>query len=176
MIIKTKKMTLKTLCVSALALASLYGGPASAKLFDITYSGIGVSGKAQVDTTLVTPGYYDVVSIFGFGNGSKITELSTYAAADNHLSYPVSNAGDPYFSFNGLSFVTAAGPSYNLYSWNNGYYEVSSAVDVAGNFQSGAPISVTVNVPEVSTWVMMLAGFNLLGFVGYRRAGRAVRA
>jgi hypothetical protein len=172
MIIKTKKMTLKTFCVSALALASLCGGPANAKLFDITFSGIGGSGKAQVDAILVTPGYYDVASIFGFANGSKITELSTYAAADNHLSYP----GDPYVSLSGLSFATAAGANYNLYSWSSGYYEVSSAIDAIGYPQNGTPIGLTVSVPEVSTWMMMLAGFTLLGFVGYRRAGRTVRA
>jgi hypothetical protein len=176
MTIKTKKMTLKTFCVSALALASLCGGPANAKLFDITFSGIGGSGKAQVDAILVSPGYYDVESIFGFGNGSKITELSAYASADNYFSYPVSNPGDPYVSFSGLSFATAAGPNYNLYSWNSGYYEVSSAVDAIGYPQNGTPISLTVSVPEVSTWMMMFAGFTLLGFVGYRRAGRTVRA
>jgi hypothetical protein len=176
MTIKTKKMTIKTLCVSGLALASVYGGPANAKLFDITFSGIGGSGKAQVDAILVTPGYYDVKSILGFANGSKITELSTYASADNYLSYPVSNPGDPYVSFSGLSFATAAGTNYNLYSWNSGYYQVSSAIDAIGYPQNGTPIGMTVGVPEVSTWVMMLAGFTLLGFVGYRRAGKTVRA
>jgi hypothetical protein len=34
-------------------------------------------------------------------------------------------------------------------------------------------VSVSSAVPEASTWAMMLAGFAGLGFVGYRRAGKA---
>lgn len=35
-------------------------------------------------------------------------------------------------------------------------------------------VSVTPNIPEPSTWVMMLAGLTGLGFIGYRRSRRPV--
>jgi hypothetical protein len=37
-------------------------------------------------------------------------------------------------------------------------------------------ITDTSAVPEASTWVMMLAGFAGLGFVGYRRSKAALAA
>jgi hypothetical protein len=165
-------MTIKTLCVSAVVLASLCGGPANARLIDISYFGIEGSGKFQVDATLVSPGSYDVASIIGYGNGSQITGLSPYASSDNHLSFPDAS----YVSVGGLSFTTTGGTSYNLYSWNGGYYELSSANDPIGYTGNGTPITMTVGVPEVSTWAMMLAGFAGLGFVGYRRNAKTVRA
>jgi hypothetical protein len=171
MTIKTKKAAVKTICVSAVVLASLFGGQASAKLFDITYSGTGGSGEFQIDATLVTPGIYDVKSISGYGDGAKITGLSNYAGSDNQLSYP----GEPYVSLGGLSFATTVG-SYNLYSWDGGYRQLSSLIDPTGYAVNGTPTALTVAVPEVSTWAMMLAGFAGLGLVGHRRAGKTVRA
>jgi len=161
----TNKMTIKTLYVSTLVLASLYGGQADAKLFDLSYSGIGGAGKFQVNADQVSPGNYNVETIVGVGNGSKITGLSPYASSDNSLSMP----GQPYVSFSGLSFTTAADVSYNLYSWNNSYYQLSSQVDPIGYPQNGTPITLTAGVPEISTWAMMLTGFGFLGFAGYGR-------
>jgi hypothetical protein len=172
MTIKTRKSAVKAMCVSAAVLASLFGGQASAKLFDITYSGTGGSGEFHIDATLVSPGIYDVTSIFGNGNGAQITWLSSYASSDNQLSYP----GEPFFSGSGLSFTTSVGTSYNLYSWNGGYRQLSSLIDPIGYAENGTPTTLTVAVPELSTWAMMIAGFACLGFVGYRRAGKTVRA
>jgi hypothetical protein len=45
----------------------------------------------------------------------------------------------------------------------NRFLGVSGSVDVAQSFAS-------LNVPETSTWVMLLLGFAGLGYAGYRRA------
>jgi hypothetical protein len=43
---------------------------------------------------------------------------------------------------------------------------------VSGSGATGAYSLTVTGVPEISTWLMMLAGFGALGFVGYRRQAR----
>ena len=55
-----------------------------------------------------------------------------------------------------------------------GYYtvgiiELASAEDPAFVFQFETPLSQIANVPEPSTWAMMLLGFAGLGYAGYRK-------
>lgn len=65
-------------------------------------------------------------------------------------------------------------------SWTNNHFTVLAtstsqvlefrSLATSGNPSYGNEItSVAVSAPEASTWVMMLAGFAGLGFVGYRR-------
>ena len=56
-----------------------------------------------------------------------------------------------------------------------GYYtvgiiELASAEDPAFVFQFETPLSQIANVPEPSTWAMMLLGFAGLGYAGYRKS------
>ena len=55
-----------------------------------------------------------------------------------------------------------------------GYYtvgilELASAEDPSFVFRFETPLSQIANVPEPSTWAMMLLGFASLGYAGYRK-------
>jgi hypothetical protein len=67
----------------------------------------------------------------------------------------------------GSGFAPNTAPSFNFTSTG----QITQIVISTTNDVDGIGLSTTgvSGVPEVSTWVMMLAGFVGLGFVGYRR-------
>jgi hypothetical protein len=93
------------------------------------------------------------------------------------------NAGDAQISadIGGVQLIGATVHSLVPQSWYNltGTLTVAAAGFYAASFNFGAnrfpsadvviDQAYVVAAPEVSTWVMMLAGFAGLGFVGYRR-------
>jgi hypothetical protein len=149
--------------------------PASAKVFDWSLTGPspdlgGVpfpgSGTISASPTAGT-GVWSIDSITGIVNGSEITGTSTFQGADNLLF----TNGFAFTSTVGISFVTAAGQSVNIFSFfgqmtpptGNAYGEFTSNPTAfgVGHFTLTA-------VPEASTWAMMLVGFAGLGVAGYR--------
>ena len=158
--------------------------PASAKVFDWSLSGplpslggVPFPGSGTIDASPTgSTGVWSIDTITGIVNGSDITGTSTFDGADNLLF----TNGFAFVSLSGISFVTAAGQSVNIYSTfgqgtpptGNAYSEFTSN---PGGFGVGH-FTLTA-VPEASTWAMMLAGFAGLGIAGYgasrKRGGAA---
>jgi hypothetical protein len=94
------------------------------------------------------------IDLSGFTNG-PILGLASYSCA-------------PAGSFACGAF--GPGPSIS------GLTSTQTAFDVSFNILRSGETYVFANVPEPATWVMMLAGFAGLGFVGYRRNKSAALA
>ena len=125
---------------------------------DYTLIGSATTGDLLVTTTdTPTGGPFTVTSITGERGGDTVTALSPYAGSDQLLY-----ATDPRFDLSGVSFSTAGSGDFNLYSYNNQYFELSSNVDPVGYPQNGSPISLTVSeVPEPAS--IGLFGVAVLG-------------
>ena len=119
----------------------------------------------------------------GTNNGSLVF---TDAASDTY-TYNLVEGTNVRDHYNG-SFVNTATDLYGTASFSGGVrldaqqivlptaFASSTLTTITFNginavYPTGAPFlaAVTTSVPEPSTWVMMLAGFAGLGFVGYRR-------
>jgi hypothetical protein len=165
--------------IAALMIAGLPLGaalePAQAKVFDWSLTGTtpdlgGVpfpgSGTITASPTGST-GVWSIDTISGVVNGSEITGTSTFQNADNLLF----TNGFAFVSTVGISFVTAAGQSVNIFSFDgqmtpptgNAYGELTSNPSAFGV----GTFTLTA-VPEASTWTLMLIGFAGLSVVGYR--------
>jgi hypothetical protein len=123
--------------VLAAALVLAANSPASANLFDFSYSGAGFSGQGEFITQDVGSPYQviDVTGITTSGSTtSNIVGISTFASADNLLYFP-SSSTQPYLDFFGISFTTASAGDFNLY-FNSveftGYARISSSLDPSG--------------------------------------------
>ena len=151
---------------AAIAAMALVSGSASAKVWDFSYTdGVGDFGSGTFTTGFVGP-TYSVTAVSGFADGKAITGLSAYAGS-NQILYPSS----PWVDLAGISFSTSGGPAFNLYAYTGGEWLLNSTVDPIGYPSNGNPLTTfrVSAVPEASTWVMMLAGFAALAFVGCRR-------
>ncbi len=149
--------------------------PASAKVFDWSLTGtlpslggVPFPGSGTIDASPTgSAGVWAIDSITGIVNGSEITGTSMFHGADNLLF----TNGFAFTSAVGISLVTAAGQSINIFSFagqmtpptGNAYGELTSN---PGAFGVGT-FTLTA-VPEASTWAMMLVGFAGLGIAGYR--------
>jgi hypothetical protein len=163
--------------------------PASAKVFDWSLTGpdpslggftLQGSGTITASPTAST-GVWDIDAITGMVNGDEVTGTSTFEGADNM----VFTNGFAFVSTVGISFVTAAGQSVNIFSFDgqmtpptgNAYGERSENPSVpfgVGHFTLTA-VTLTA-VPEASTWAMMVIGFAGLGMAGYRASQKRVTA
>ena len=77
-----------------------------------------------------------------------------------------------------LSLAFQDGPLGNAHLSLRGATEGTGPSDGAesGNLTTGGITLMASSVPEPSTWAMMILGFCGLGWLGYRRAGRAVNS
>jgi hypothetical protein len=177
------KLTAAALIAGLLPLAAA-SEPASAKVFDWSLIGpdpslggftLQGSGTITASPTAST-GVWDIDTITGMVNGDEVTGTSTFEGADNM----VFTNGFAFVSTVGISFVTAAGQSVNVFSFDgqmtpptgNAYGERSENPSVpfgVGHFTLTA-------VPEASTWAMMVIGFAGLGMAGYRASQKRVAA
>jgi hypothetical protein len=175
--------------IAALMIAGLPLGAAmeraSAEAFDWSLTGPapGLGGVPFPGSGTITAsptqsaGVWSIDTITGVVNGSQITGTSTFEGADNLLF----TNGFAFVSLSGVSFVTAAGQSVNIFTFDgqgtpptgNAYGELTSN---PGGFGVGT-FTLTA-VPESSTWALMLIGFAALGVAGYRasRKGGAATA
>ncbi len=149
---------------------------AHAGTFEIKFSAADLTSNPSIHgdvfvTTTDTPvgGAFTATAISGSQGTDTVTSLSAYALSDQ-LIFPA----DPYFDLAGVSFSTALSGDFNLYTYNGGYYELSSQIDSVGYAWNGTPINITVDpVPEPASialfgvgilgLVMMLRSRNLLG-------------
>lgn len=114
-----------------------------------------------VPATLVS---YD--NLFYPGSGAPLTCLPT-------LAQPTFPGG--YFDNYGVMFSLSNGDVVDMYS-NGGsggpiYGVVVFSATTGPDYTSAG--GLTLNVPEPSTWAMMMLGFASLGFAGYRASHKA---
>jgi len=124
------------------------------------------------------------------GNGlvnqaiSLFTDASPYYYPGGGGAYDtfdnVFSPTQPYVDGLGVAF-SAGGYLFTVYSQptgpsSNAYYLEANQVDYSGSlFSPGELItegSITVAVPEPSTWAMMILGFAGVGFMAYRRKSK----
>ena len=152
--------------------------PASASVFDLSFTGTGISGDLSL-TLLGGTSPYTVSSVTGSVEvGSTvytITGLTTYAGDDQLVSPSISSTVG-YVDFPGLSFETSGGFAVNLFAFNPTSYGVLlSDQDANGDPFTGPYYKVTVAdppalaAPELSTWAMLGFGFASLALVAASR-------
>ena len=177
-----RSLTLTAVIAGACAFAGAV--PASASVFDLSFSGTGISGSLVLSLASGSSPY-----TVGGATGSldlggaiySITGLATYAADDQKAYYPTSSSVG-YVDFPGISVETSGGFAVNLFSFNATSYGVLlSDQNASGDPFTGPYYAVTVSdapvsAPEASTWGMMLLGFAGLGFVATRRRKAPIAA
>jgi hypothetical protein len=147
-----------------LATTLAIAAPASAKVFDFSYTGPGIDASGTFTTT-DTPdadGFYTITSIDGTRNGIAMTLLppGSYPAdgPNDNLVQPNANMVD----FGGVSFSTDQ--DYNVYQAEPDVYdECFGGCDaLPGNDVVLTTFSVTA-VPEAAVWALVLAGVAGIG-------------
>lgn len=177
-------------CRSALLAGSLFALslPASAatiETFDWTFTspnfegfnGSPVAGSGTITATELTDGAWAIDSATGTLQDLFISSITATVTGvespstnilgimNDNLIYPTQAA---VLDASGLTFATSTG-GISL-SYLNGSYEECSHLGIgAGNF-------VLTAVPESSTWVMMISGFAVLGFLGNRQSRKGAAA
>lgn len=152
------------------AVAVMTATQANATAFLITYNGTSATTGAFSGSLTGNETGGTITTIGGMSNGLTVTGLSPYAGATQHLSF-----SSPYTDFGGISFSTSTGSDYNIYLDSSGLFELSSVLDPSGGPSGDAPLSsfTVTAVPEPATWLMMFAGFFMVGF-GLRTRKRSV--
>lgn len=128
-------------------------------------SGGSVYGSGTFETASGSGG--DILSITGTANGATITGLSTVFGADNILY----TAGAPA-SPGGISFTTASGAFWNLYSAAGEMIANGWVPAGPGGGTQQVTMSVTA-VPEPETYAMLLLGLGVIGAISRRRSRAA---
>jgi hypothetical protein len=174
--------------IAALMVAGLpLGGalePASAKVFDWSLTGpdpslggLPLPGSGTITASPTeSAGVWDIDTITGVINGSQITGPSTFEGADNLLF----TNGFAFVSTVGISFETAAGQSFNIFSFDGQMTPPTGNAYGERTANPAAPFGVgtftLTAVPEASTWALMVIGFAGLGFAGYRASQKRAAA
>jgi hypothetical protein len=108
-------------------------------------------------------GSIDTYNTISFYNGNTLVASFTGSAV-----LPPANGNTGSFSTNAdVEFS-------NLGNFNTVVFQSTQAAFEVDNLQVG-PVTGTPPVPEASTWMMMILGFFSVGFVAYRRKGRAMQ-
>ncbi len=148
---------------------------ASGATFDgtITFSS---GAESIVAVTGMLTGYeYGTYGYVGYGSDSInwVWDNNNYSSGvSNYSNFLMDGPGNAYFGGNGgytnwiqFAYNYSAAPVLTFTSGVS-YGETDNYVNYSDPMVSG---SISNAVPETSTWVMMLAGFAGLGFLGYRR-------
>ena len=170
-------------CVGAL--------PASASVFDLSFTGTGISGLLVLSLGSGSSPYtvtgVDAGSFVDIGGTTyTITGLATYAGDDQKAYFPASSSNG-YVDFPGVSVSFGSGDALNLFAFNATHYgALLQSQNASGNPFSGpyyavtvtdaAPVSDIAPVPELSTWAMLGLGFAGLAFVATGRRKTPISA
>lgn len=134
------------------------------------------SGLLNTAETLNVAGSYDITGLSGSVGGDPTAALTT-----NPTGSAVSTSPDGLFTYDnvvfgplpslsnaGVLFTSASGFGYNLFSDSATTYEV---YQVAGGTDTGHSVGTLIlaDVPEPTTWALMLTGFVMVGFAARRR-------
>jgi hypothetical protein len=172
----------------AIAGAAAFVGavPASASVFDLSFTGTGISGNLVLSLGSGPSPY----TVTGVGSGSyvdiggttyDITGVATYAGDDQKAYYPTSSS-QGYVDFPGISVSFGTGDALNLFAFSPTSYGVLlQDQNAVGDPFTGPYYKVTVSdtpiaAPEASTWALMLVGFAGLGLVAMRKRKTPVAA
>jgi hypothetical protein len=164
--------------------------PASASVFDLSFSGTGISGELVLSLGS-GPSPYTVTGIDAGswvdigGTTYTISSLATYAGDDQKAYFPASSLNG-FVDFPGISVAFGTGDALNLFAFSPTSYGVLlKDQNAAGNPGSGpyyavtvtdgAP-SITASAPELSTWAMLGVGFGGLALVATRRRKTPIAA
>jgi PEP-CTERM motif len=165
--------------VSAALLAASLISPASAAIYDFSFSGRDGTATFAIDTTkgtAATAGQVDFFNVPGsysgtlgsastageivFGEPYLFAGVVTITPADFQI------LGSPVGSFEQFGGPALFSGSTSNPIFNIGTFNLSSIVD------GPATITITAAVPEPATWAMMILGFFGVGFMAYRRKQR----
>jgi PEP-CTERM motif len=129
--------------------------------------GAAAAGQAGANGGFVADAMTGEISASGYFSASDISGLTTYYGDDN-IVYPnnttvVDDFGLSVLLDNGISVSIDPGGPYNV--------QISSPNQTL----QGETFDLTLvsNTPLPATWIMMLAGLALLGFVSFRRRTKA---
>jgi hypothetical protein len=182
----------KLVFAGAMAAVGAFAGalPASASVFDLSFTGTGISGllvlslgsgPSPYTVTGVDAGSYVDIG----GTTYIITGLATYAGDDQKAYFPTSSSTG-YVDFPGISVSFGSGDALNLFGFNpTSYGALLQSQNASGNPFSGPYYAVTVTdappndppaVPELSTWAMLGLGFAGLAFVATGRRKTPIAA
>lgn len=177
-----------------------FGAPASAAIYDFTYSGGALDGTVSGSGTFVTDASNTTV-LSGSGTFSFMTvtgQVSTLLAGSGTVAglsydnvFPIDSASgilfhgttDPNFYFNifaptGYTLGLSVGPQNAWASATDGSGYLFGSLGFSGyceNCVANGTLTISA-VPEPSTWAMMILGFLGVGFLAYRRnAGPTLR-
>jgi hypothetical protein len=124
------------------------------------------NGAWSIDSATGTLQDLFISSITATVTGVESPSVNILSITNDNLIYP---AQAVVLDSSGLTFATSTG-GISL-SYLNGSYEESSHLGVgAGDFV------LTAAAPESSTWVMMISGFAVLGFLSYRQSRKGAAA
>jgi hypothetical protein len=158
-------------------------------LLGATLAGLVVLGGSAKADVLTVGGGWDPFGFGGVGSSFStdfqftVSQTVDFKVTDGYLDgdqFAISINGGPSTNTSvptndgtqlGSNFDAAfASPlfSHGSYILGPGTYDVTGTV-VLSPYGSGGAAAQLSAVPEASTWVMMLAGFAGLGFIGYRR-------
>jgi hypothetical protein len=159
--------------------------PASASVFELMFTGTGISG----DLFLSLGSGHSPYTVTGVDAGSwvdvagttyTITGLATYAGDDQKAYFPTTSSVG-FVDFPGVSVSFGTGDALNLFAFNPTSYGVLlQAQNASGNPFGGPYYSVTVTdaspTPELSTWAMLGLGFAGLAIVAAGRRKTPIAA
>jgi hypothetical protein len=163
--------------------------PASASVFDLSFTGTGISGNLVLSLGTGSSPYtvvgVDAGSYVDVGGTTyTITRVTGYAGDDQKAYFPTSSSVG-YVDFPGISVSFGSGDALNLFAFSPTSYGVLlKDQNAIGDPFTGPYYSVSVSdappaatsAPEASTWAMMLIGFAGLGFVATRRRRTPIAA
>jgi hypothetical protein len=169
------RQAISIIAAGLVATAALGATPASAALYNFSFSGSGQSGSgilttASSSTIKFGETAFAITGISGMLNGSAITGLSGFLGSDNYYF----TTGTSFVDGSGVGFTTAAGTSASLYYQSTASsYRITTVSPFATAFVT-ATSSAVAAVPEPASWAMMIAGFGLVGGAMRRRSGQVL--
>jgi hypothetical protein len=190
-------MIINRILAAASVAAVLAATPAAAVVYNINVgdSTLGAVGFIETDGTIGTINSGNIVdwkfdladngvnfTLNGAANSGKLVQGSTLTATASALFFNFSGNGlagfqNPFIG-SGINFICFAGNS--LCGGGTNRISISTStfgdgIDKSGLQQIGTAAG-TPAVPEPSSWVMLIAGFGLVGAVARRRAAATAAA